>query len=299
LYKEPKKALIFGASGFIGGGLLRYLRENGICEPTGYSSADCDLLNEKEAANKLRFCDEETSIVLCSGITRTAEESYSALLKNISMVRNFISGLSDGHPRSVIFLSSADVYGMPPLESPVSEDTRLRPRGYYGLSKMIGEEFLRLELASRCPVTILRLPGVYGIGDKFQSIVGGFIKKVVYGEPVEIYGGGHAKRDFVEIEDVYKVIVRFMQKTFEGTVNIATGESVTINALVAAIAAGGIKPDVRMVRAKGIDGDLVFDTKKLNSICPDIRLMSVTEGIRKYMRHVVIRAGNEGEVKDG
>ena len=254
----------------------------------GYSSATCNLLDHRRVIKVLASCSPQTSVIICSVIDRLVEDSWEAMLKNITMTHNFVSSIPDSGLRSIIFLSSADVYGIPPERLPINEDIMPRPNGYYGLSKLISEAILRFELTYTCPVIVLRLSGVYGAGDRFKSIVGKFVKELLQHEEIELSGDGTTKRDYVEVGDVCRVMEYFLQKPFPGLVNIATGRSTAIKDVVTLIAAEvGITPRIRF--SPDMDGrnyNLVFDTSRLKSLCPDMKFKDLEQGIREYVKHL-------------
>ena len=288
-----KRVIIFGASGFIGARVYEHLQSLENVDIVGYSSAECDLLDQPRVSKLLDTCDRETSVVLCSGIARRKEDSWHAMMKNVEMVRNFATSIPPGGIRSVVFMSSVDVYGAQPDSLPIREDTKLNPNGYYALSKLTCEEVLRLEVSSSCPVALLRLPGVYGVGDRFESVVGKFIKQVLDNETTEITGDGAVKRDYVEVGNLCQVVEHFMRRPFAGVVNVATGRSTTIkdmHEIVAGVA--GVTPKGHHLPDDNLRGDLEFDTNRLASLCPQVKFKDLEQGIAEYLSHV--SASGEG-----
>jgi UDP-glucose 4-epimerase len=284
-----EKVIVFGASGFIGSHICKYLERIPGLDVAGYSSVDCNLLDRYRVAEVLTFCSSEVSVVICSAISRLVEDSWEAMLKNITMTHNFASSIPDSGLRSIIFLSSTDVYGMPPVSLPINEETMPRPNRYYALSKLISEAILQFKPTCTCPVTILRLPGIYGAGDGAKSILSKFVKKLLQHEEIEISGDGTTRRDYVEVGDLCQVIDHFLQKPFPGLVNIAIGKSTAIKDIIALIAAVvGITPSIRF--SPGTDDrshDLVFDTSRLKSLCPDLKFKDLEQGIKEYVSHLL------------
>ena len=284
-----KKILVFGASGFIGSNILGYFRKKEEFEVVGYSSGNCNLLIQRDVIETLSSYGPETSVVFCSAITRSVEDSWDAMLKNITMIHNFITAIPHSGFRSIIFMSSVDVYGMPSQTFPIHEDTQFNPIGYYGLSKLICEKLLIINLCSKCAIGILRIPGIYGAGDRFKSIIGKFVKKVVSHETIQVQGEGSAKRDYVEIGDLCRLMDLFLLQRFSGIVNIATGTSTTINDLITTIGElGGIKPIVEFVTKNSVPtGDLCFDTSRLKSLCNNFRFKDCESGMSEYMDRLI------------
>jgi nucleoside-diphosphate-sugar epimerase len=280
-----KKVVVFGSSGFIGGSIYNYLQGRDCGEVVGYSSADCDLLIRSDVTEILSSYGPDTSVVLCSAITRSIEDSWDVMLKNVAMIHNVTTAIPNSGLRSIILMSSVDVYGMPPKSLPVTEETGVNPIGYYGLSKIIGEALLKIKLASKCAIGILRIPGIYGAGDDFKSIIGKFIKKVVNHETILVLGEGSAKRDYVEIGDLCRVVEYFLLRRISGTVNIATGTSITINDLVTTIGElSEIGPVIEFVTRNNVPtGDLCFDTRRLKNLLNNFRFKDLESGIGEYL----------------
>lgn len=285
---DLKWVIVFGASGFIGGSIYRYLQRLKSFDVVGYSSADCNLLDRNRVTEVLGSCGPETSVVFCSAITRSVEDSWDAMLKNITMVHSFTSSIPGSGLRSVIFMSSVDVYGMPPQSLPIREGTQLKPDGYYGLSKLVCEELLRFEQASKCAISILRLPGIYGARDGFESIVGKFIRQILHHENVQILGDGTAKRDYVEVGDLCRLVEHLLRQPFSDVVNVASGTSTAISTLIRIIArVVGIEATVQFLPNVNIRrGDLVFDTARLKSLCPNLQFKDLERGIAEYVSHL-------------
>ena len=73
--------------------------------------------------------------------------------------------------------------------------------------------------------------GIYqNIWDKYRNVVGIFIRKVLDGEPMLIYGDGEQTRAFSDIKYYMKPFEKMMGWS-ELTVNIGADETYTINEL--------------------------------------------------------------------
>jgi len=280
--------VILGASGFIGGRIAHCLEAAGVRRVIRYSSSECNLLDRAEVDAKLECCDEGTSIVFCAAVSRTAEDSWEALQRNIAMVYHFVAALRDRQIRSVIFLSSADVYGMPPGEVPIREDTPPRPSSHYGVSKLSGEAILMVGKYRSWPCTVLRLPGAYGDGDRGRSVVGRIAEQLANGETIRITGDGSTQRDYVEVSDVCRLVHSLLKRPRTDVVNVATGASLSVGRMVELTAeALEVAPVVKHeATSSERDHDLIFDTSRLRSLCPDITFTPLEQGIRDYVSRI-------------
>jgi nucleoside-diphosphate-sugar epimerase len=184
---------------------------------------------------------------------------------------------------SFTYFSSADVYGRPPTQSPISENSPVGPTGHYGLSKYASERLLQLGLS--CPVTVLRCPGMYGPADRGRSIVGQFISKVRSGTEIELAGGGLSLRDYVHSDDVFQVVSGLVSsRDLKHTIlNLATGKSLPLLGLLDLISNVVGRPAlIRTVSPQTNPYDLIFDTRQLREHLPAICFKSLQEGIRDY-----------------
>jgi len=282
--EKIENVIIFGASGFVGSMIFEHLKEANTYEVFGYSSKDCDLLNPSHVAKALSIGTPKTSVVICSVIPPSIEDSWEVMLKNITMIHNVILSIPNNGLRSIILLSSIDIYGSIFPVTPIREDTVPRPDGFYGLSKLVCEHVLRFNKKIDFPVTCLRLPGIYGNGDGGRSIVGKFIQKLTKGEDIEIFGDGKVKRDYVEVGDLCAVVEQFIEKPYNGSINVATGKSVAIIDMVSVIAdIIGTNASIKYSdKENKNNADIVLDTSLLKSLCPTLEFKSLEEGIRCY-----------------
>lgn len=137
----------------------------------------CNLLDAAEVERFLCGFADGVRVVFCAVINRLNDNSYHALVRNIQMAHNFAAAATRGKLGGVIFLSSVDVYGRTP-ELPITERTVTAPANFYGIAKLTSELLLRRPGALNCPLTVLRLPGVYGPGDGGRSVVGRFLTRL-------------------------------------------------------------------------------------------------------------------------
>ena len=86
---------------------------------------------------------------------------------------------------------------------PVSEQSLPKPISPYGASKLCGEAYCHAFAKSYGLETVcLRFGNVYGPHSAHKKgAVTVFIKALMTGEPIVIYGDGSASRDYVHVED--------------------------------------------------------------------------------------------------
>lgn len=111
----------------------------------------------------------------------------------------------------VVFASTRQIYGRPEY-LPVDERHILRPVDVNGVNKMAGEWYhILYDNVYGIRSCALRLTNTYGpamrIKDARQTFVGIWIRNLVEGKPLLIYGDGMQMRDFNYVEDVVDALL--------------------------------------------------------------------------------------------
>jgi UDP-glucose 4-epimerase len=104
----------------------------------------------------------------------------------------------------IVFASTRQIYGRPE-RLPVDETHPLRPVDVNGINKMAGEQYhLLYSRVYSLRATALRLTNTIGprmrVKDARQTFVGVWIRKLLEGQPIEVWGGKQL-RDFTDVED--------------------------------------------------------------------------------------------------
>ncbi len=289
--------VVLGGSGFIGQRLTDRLcaqpaviASYGRYQVTSLSSQACNLCDLNRTRQQLAHVNATTTVVVCAGISRLAGDSWSVFQANVTMVRNLLEAIAPAAPRSVVFLSSTDVYGLPAAELPITEQTCPQPTTYYGLAKLACERMLNRIGSNGYPIACLRLPGIYGATDGGRSVVGVVCRQLAARRPIQLSGGGNVRRDFVHVDDLCAVIEALIARPVTATLNVATGNSMAIGSVAKAVASqlelsrealseliepSPTNPDR--------DHDLVFDSRSLQQRFSDLAFRGVTSGIQSYL----------------
>lgn len=169
------------------------------------------------------------------------------LRTNVMGTVNVLEAAHKTGVRRVVFSSSAAVYGAP-AELPVREVTPKAPMSPYGLSKLTGEEYVRMLCAGfGLTHAVLRFGNVYGplqVPEGEAGVVAIFCHRALQGRRPVIHGDGLQTRDFVYVEDVADAVrMAAESERREGTWNVASGQPITVNELwdqirLAALAVG-------------------------------------------------------------
>ena len=110
----------------------------------------------------------------------------------------------------VVFASTRQIYGRPDY-LPVDEKHPLRPVDVNGINKLAGEEYhLLYSEVHGIQSTVLRLTNTIGprmrVKDARQTFVGIWIRQLLEGKPVEVWGGDQL-RDFTYVDDAVEAFL--------------------------------------------------------------------------------------------
>jgi UDP-glucose 4-epimerase len=139
----------------------------------------------------------------------------------------------------LLFLSSGGtVYGIPDVV-PIPETHALRPVNSYGIVKAAIEHYLEMYRRTRgfSPV-IVRASNPFGprqAHSGVQGVVSTFLRRILVGEPIEIWGDGNVVRDYLEVSDLAELCVRVGTSTSEGAYNGGSGHGLSVNDVVKAV----------------------------------------------------------------
>ena len=283
---ERLNVVIFGAGGFIGSTLATTLTAQGH-EVAALSRKVCDMLDPESVQRALDGVKTPYSVVHTACLSRHEQDDFGALTKNVAMVENFLRAAKPGAVRSVVYLSSTDVYGDAPA-LPVTEETLVSPAWYYGLSKYNNESLLLRSGQLDCPVTVLRLPGIYGPKDRGRSILGMFARKVLNREPITVYGDGSTQRDFVLVGDLCRIISRFLAGPVTDVFNVATGESLRLLDILHTLSdLSDRELNLTMAEARARSNDLVFDIARLKAALGGLEMTPFRQGARQLLDFLI------------
>jgi nucleoside-diphosphate-sugar epimerase len=228
---------ITGASGFIGGALLRSLDADATPVRTlsrrpldrpGHLAAD---VRDEAALHEL--VRGASVVVHLAGwvhrATRTAAERHQCFAVNVDATRELVEAIAaQPKPPFLIYVSSANVYA--PSDDAIDESAPLAPQSVYGQSKLQAE---RLVLAAPIRAAVLRPATVFGEGapGNLQRLIGMVRRRVV----VQI-GGGRQRKTILPVENLVAAIRAIAREQPAGEIFNGGGPALTMREIVDEIA---------------------------------------------------------------
>ena len=274
--------VVLSSRGFIGSTLSNKLEMNPDITLTKLYSETCNLLDPIQTAKVIGVLPEPFTFVLLSTFGRSPVDNFHVYNRNVMMATHLTAALAQKKVHHVIFTSSACVYGRPPTTLPITENNCIEISGHYGLSKYVSEKILQLNL--HCPITIIRIPGSYGELDKKQSIVSSFIDRIKKGIAIQLEEKGTQIRDFIYGEDVANVIAHFIREPYNGVINVASGDQISMLELANYIGEKlNILPKIEFTTSSMPQFDLYFDLSKMKTTLPRHQYTGIQDGVLRLI----------------
>jgi len=196
----------------------------------------------------------------------------------------------------IVFASTRQVYGRPEY-LPVDEKHPIDPVDVNGINKLAGEWYhLLYNDVYQIRACALRLTNTYGPGmrvkDARQTFLGIWIRRLIEGKPIQIFGDGKQRRDFNFVTDVVEALLRAAaSREANGQVfNLGHYEQISLQelaSLLVEISGGG---DYELVpfpdERKAIDiGDYYADFRKIDKLVGWSPKVSLDDGLKQTLEY--------------
>ncbi|MFH1709895.1 MAG: NAD-dependent epimerase/dehydratase family protein [bacterium] len=311
------RALVTGAAGFIGSHLAERLIKDGFevvgidCF-TDYYQKDIKEKNISGIINNDRFKLIKENLLTADlkrildkidfvfheaaqpGVRSSWGKTFSIYTEdNILSTQRLLESLKDNKDlpadkqvKKLVFASSSSVYG-DAEKLPTKESFTPKPVSPYGVTKLAAENLCYLYSKNYgIPIISLRYFSVYGPRQRPDMAFNRFIRSIIAGKDITIYGNGKQTRDFTYISDIIEANIKVLNcKSSSGEVfNVGGGSRISVNATIKILEdLSGKKGKVKYIESQ--KGDVAHTSA-------DISKAYSTFG---YTPKVDIKAGLESE----
>lgn len=236
------KVLITGTAGFIGSTLAMHLLKRGdevigVDNLNDYYDVNLKKARLARLTSYQGFTDERVSIedtqsmeklfarhqpqrvvnlAAQAGVRYSLINPHAYITANIQGFMNILEGCRHNNVEHLVYASSSSVYGSN-TNMPFSvQDNVDHPVSLYAASKKANELMAHTySHLYQLPTVGLRFFTVYGPWGRPDMALFIFTKKILAGEPIDVFNYGHHRRDFTYIDDIVEGIVRTLDKVSE------------------------------------------------------------------------------------
>ena len=233
------KLLVTGAAGFIGFHTTQKLLDRGD-EVVGLDNLNAyydpalkhGRLNCLKGRNGFRFvkgdladrtlmqqlfAEEKPARVIHlaaqAGVRYSLENPHAYVDSNLVGFINVLEGCRHHGIEHLVYASSSSVYGANTNLPFTVHDNVDHPLSLYAATKKANELMAHTYAhLYRLPVTGLRFFTVYGPWGRPDMSTFLFTRKILAGEPIEVFNQGHHSRDFTYIDDIVQGVVRTVDR---------------------------------------------------------------------------------------
>jgi len=287
--------LVTGVSGFIGKHLLKELvREFGKSAVVALSSGpvkECPyLLHQQYQFDRTFFIKSgyasiETVIHAFTPKNASQANDWNRCNSNIINTGNLLAA-DFPSLKKFIYLSTLDVYAN---DDVISEQSPVGPASLYGQSKLYCEKMITAWAEPRQIILqLLRVGHVYGPGEEsYQKIIPTAFKKILTGQPLQVWGSGREIRSFIYIDDLVQAVIQSLNLAESaGPVNLVSRQKITIrNLLEKIIDITGKTVSIEAIPAQFPGRDYIFDNEKMRALLP-LSETALDKGLREEWRYM-------------
>jgi nucleoside-diphosphate-sugar epimerase len=278
----PRRVVIIGAGGFVGGSIRKRLESDGVAT-LALTRKEVDLLQPGAAARLASQLRPADAIVLVSAIAPA--KTVSMLMDNLRMAQAVCNALAGFELSHLLYISSDAVYADD--QNPVTEQSYCAPSTLHGMMHAARELMLKSAIAA--PLAMLRPTLIYGAADPHNGYgPNRFRRQAAKGEPIAIFGDGDEQRDHVLVDDVAALAALILAHRSRGTLNAATGVATSFHDIAHLMAKQfGNRIAVQSVLRPGPRPHLphrFFDITNCLKAFPGFRYTALAEGLERAGR---------------
>jgi len=253
-----EKFLVTGGAGFIGANITIKLVSQGCFVRvvdnllTGKKSNLTDVLDKIEfieadmgEAEVAHSAMKNIDVVLHQGalpsVPRSVDDPAATHRHCVDATFTLLLAARDAGVKRFVFAASSSAYGDTPT-LPKVETMLPQPLSPYAAAKLFGEHYCSVFYNVFGLETIsLRYFNVFGPyqdpTSQYAAAIPAFVTAILKDQPPTVYGDGEQSRDFTYVDNVVEanLLAARARQTKGEVINIACGEAVTVNEIIALI----------------------------------------------------------------
>lgn len=249
---QGRTIFVTGATGLIGSSLIKWLIKRNrtlknpvkilalvrsqerakkiLGENPQLSFITGDVLNYIEIKQQIDFVVHAASQTSSKAFV---QEPVETIMTAFMGTRNILELAKAKQARSVVYLSTMEIYGMPDTDEKIREDhatnlDTMAVRSSYPESKRACESLCcAYEKEYGVPVKVVRLAQTFGPGVKYQDerVFAEFARCVIENKDIVLHTQGRTKRNYLYIEDAITAILTVLLEGKNGQAYNAANEN--------------------------------------------------------------------------
>jgi UDP-glucuronate 4-epimerase len=236
------RILITGSAGFIGSTLALRLLERGdevigvdalddyydvslkearlqrVLAYEGYTDVRARIENRAQIAEAFARYQPQRVVNLAAqaGVRYSIQNPAAYVDSNLVGFGNILEGCRHQQVEHLVYASSSSVYGSNTTMPFSVHDNVNHPVSLYAASKKANELMAHTySHLYQIPTTGLRFFTVYGPWGRPDMALFLFTRKILAGEPIQVFNYGQHRRDFTYIDDIVEGVIRVLDKPAE------------------------------------------------------------------------------------
>jgi UDP-glucuronate 4-epimerase len=233
------KILVTGTAGFIGSAVAKRLLDRGdsvigidnlndyydvqlkqdrlarLLDHTNYTHLSQDIEDPEAMAGIFQSHQAQRVVHLAAqpGVRYSLENPQVYVQSNIVGFLNILEGCRNSRIEHLVYASTSSVYGAN-THMPYSVGQNVNhPLSLYAATKKSNEVMAHCySHLFQIPMSGLRFFTVYGPWTRPDMALMKFTRKMIAGEPIDIFNYGHHRRDFTYVDDIVEGVVRALDK---------------------------------------------------------------------------------------
>jgi nucleoside-diphosphate-sugar epimerase len=252
------KFLVTGGAGFIGSNICKELisqdcfvrvvdnlltgKKNNLASIIGkVDFIQADMGDAEVAQSAMKDIDVVLHQGALPSVPRSVDDPAATHRHCVDATFTLLLAARDAGIKRFVYAASSSAYGDTPTLPKVETMTPM-PLSPYAAAKLVGEYYCSVFYQVFGLETIsLRYFNVFGPqqdpASQYAAAIPAFVTAILKDEPPTIYGDGEQSRDFTYIDNVVEanLLAARAKQTKGEVINIACGEAVTVNEIIALI----------------------------------------------------------------
>ncbi len=264
----------------------------------------CDVRDRHAMLHLLRDKDYLFNLAAQTSHMESMVHPQTDLEINVTAQLSLLEGCRKVNPGiKIVFASTRQLYGKPEY-LPVDEQHPIRPVDINGINKLAAESYHRLyHTVYGIRACALRLTNTYGQGmrvkDVRQTFLGVWVRRLVEGQPLQVFGDGSQVRDFNHVDDcVDALLLAAQSEVADGKVyNLGSAEVISLKNLAEMMTnlgyGGGFElvpfpPDRKAIDIGDYSGDFGLINRELGwspKVPLSVGLRKTVDFYRQHAKH--------------